>query len=68
MKLDELKRAYPAGTRLVLDFMDDQQAPPIGTEGTVRDVDDAGHILVRWDNGSGLNLIPGVDSFHRKDM
>ncbi|MBP3747415.1 MAG: DUF4314 domain-containing protein [Ruminococcus sp.] len=23
-----------------------------------------GHIMVRWDNGQGLSLVPGVDSFH----
>lgn len=68
MKPNELRVAYPAGTRLVLDAMEDLQAPPIGMMGTVLGVDDAGHILVRWDNGSGLNLIPGVDSFHRMDM
>ncbi len=29
----------------------------------MRGVDDAGHILRRWDTGSSLNLIPGVDQF-----
>lgn len=29
----------------------------------MRGVDDAGHILCRWDTGSSLNLIPGVDQF-----
>jgi hypothetical protein len=43
--------------------MDDPQAPPIGTEGTVRGVDDMGHIMVSWDTGSGLNLIYGIDRF-----
>lgn len=41
--------------------MDDIQAPPIGTEGTVVHVDDTGSICVRWDTGSGLNVIYGVD-------
>lgn len=41
--------------------MDDFQAPPIGTCGTVRWVDDVGNLLVRWDNGSGLNAVLGVD-------
>lgn len=65
MTSSELRDIYPAGTRLVLDAMDDPQAPPTGTAGTVQGVDDAGQILMRWDTGSGLNLIPGVDSFHR---
>ena len=68
MSPNELRVAYPVGTRVVLDAMDDPQAPPVGTVGTVRGVDDAGQILVGWDNGSGLNLIPGVDFFHRVDM
>lgn len=41
--------------------MDDPQAPPVGTKGTVYGVDDIGSILVDWDNGSGLNLAFGVD-------
>ena len=31
--------------------MDDPQAPPVGTKGTVRGVDDIGSIMVAWDNG-----------------
>ena len=41
--------------------MNDTQAPPIGTEGTVRGVDDIGSVMVAWDNGCGLNVVPGVD-------
>jgi len=67
MTPNELRATYPVGTRLVLDAMDDIQAPPRGTVGTVQGVDDSGQLLVRWDTGSGLNLIPGVDSFHRMD-
>ena len=43
--------------------MDDFQAPPLGTKGTVIGVDDIGSILVHWDNGSSLNLIYGEDKF-----
>jgi len=57
-----LRESYPAGTRVELVRMDDIQAPPIGTKGTVYGVDDAGSILVKWDNGSGLNVAYGVDS------
>ena len=41
--------------------MDDAQAPPVGTKGTVTGVDDTGSLLMDWDNGSGLNVIWKVD-------
>jgi hypothetical protein len=52
-------------TDLELLQMDDVQAPPIGTKGTVTGVDDTGSLLVNWDNGSGLNVIYGVDRVKR---
>lgn len=63
IKLTELKNAYPKGTRIVLVKMDDIQAPPVGTKGTVVGVDDIGSILVHWDNGSSLNLLYCEDLF-----
>ena len=60
-ELDSLRAQYPAGTRVELLQMDDMQAPPIGTKGTVTGIDDTGSLLVNWDNGSGLNVIYGVD-------
>ena len=59
--LRALRERYPAGTRVELIQMDDAQAPPVGTKGTVRGVDDMGSIMVAWDNGSGLNVVYGVD-------
>lgn len=56
-----LRCQYPTGTRVELVQMDDVQAPPIGTLGTVIGVDDTGSIMVHWDNGSGLHIIYGVD-------
>ncbi len=62
----KLREQYPAGSRVVLDKMDDPQAPPIGTEGTVIGVDDTGSVMVNWDNGSGLNVVCGEDRCHIK--
>ena len=59
--VERIRKEYPAGTRVELMKMDDPQAPPIGTLGTVRGVDDTASIMVRWDNGSGLHVIYGVD-------
>lgn len=61
----KLRKEFPVGCRIVLDEMDDRQAPPIGTQGTCNGVDDAGNILVNWDTGSHLNVAYGADSCHR---
>ena len=59
--VEKLKKEYPKGTRVQLVAMDDFQAPPIGTKGTVIGIDDIGSIMVAWDNGSSLNVIYNVD-------
>jgi hypothetical protein len=60
-ELKALRERYPAGTRVELIRMDDVQAPPVGTLGTVIGIDDTGSLLMHWDNGSGLNVIYGED-------
>ena len=59
--VERIRREYPAGTRIALIAMDDVQAPPVGTHGTVLAVDDVASLQVRWDNGSTLNVIFHVD-------
>ena len=59
--LQALRERYPKGTRVELVQMDDAQAPPVGTKGTVRGVDDMGSIMVAWDNGCGLSVVYGAD-------
>ena len=59
--LKRLRERYPAGTRVELLSMDDEFAPPPGTLGTVLEVDDIGSLIMHWDNGSGLNVVYGVD-------
>ena len=59
--LQALRERYPKGTRVELVRMDDAQAPPVGTKGTVRGVDDMGSIMVAWDNGCGLSVAYGAD-------
>ena len=60
-RLNYLRNRFTPGTRVRLLKMDDIQAPPIGTEGTVIGVDDIGSTMVRWDNGSGLSVVYGED-------
>ena len=59
--LQALRERFPKGTRVELVKMDDPQAPPIGTKGTVLGVDDIGSIMVAWDNGCGLSVAYGED-------
>lgn len=59
--VERLRRRYPAGTRVKLVRMEDEQAPPIGTCGTVLGVDDLGSIMVSWDNGGSLSVVYGED-------
>ena len=46
--VEMLRSRYPAGTRVELVQMDDAQAPPAGTLGTVWGVDDTGSITVSY--------------------
>ena len=59
--VEMLRRQYPVGTRVELVRMDDPQAPPIGTKGTVLGVDDIGSIMIAWDSGGSLNVVYGED-------
>ena len=59
--LASLRERFPQGARVELLRMDDPQAPPIGTKGIVRGVDDSGSIMVAWDSGGSLHVLYGVD-------
>ena len=59
--LEDLRERYPEGTRVELVRMEDPQAPPVGTKGTVTAVDDIGTIHVKWDTGSTLGIAYGED-------
>lgn len=61
--VEQVRLEYPVGCRVELVQMDDPQAPPTGTFGTVLGVDDT--VMVRWDNGSGLNVVYGEDVCRR---
>ena len=62
-KVEMIKKKYPVGTRIKLNYMQDDYAVPSGMTGTVDYVDDEGQIGMSWDNGRTLSLIYGVDSF-----
>lgn len=63
--INKLEEKYPIGTRVKLIETEDDQAPQIGTLGTVYGVYDIGSILVEWDNGSTLNVILRVEKIEK---
>ena len=63
--VEMIRREYPKGCRVVLDQMDDPQAPPVGSQGTVTGVDDIGSIMCAWDKGGSLSVAYGADRCHK---
>ena len=63
--IERLREDFPVDCRVELLRMDDVQAPPIGTLGTVIGVDAIGTIHVNWDTGSGLGVAYGEDACRR---
>ena len=64
-ELKKMREEFPSGCRIVLDEMDDVQAPKTGSQGTCRGVDDAGNVMVSWDTGGSLSVAYGADTCHR---
>lgn len=63
---ERMKQEYPAGTRILLLHMGDDPRPvEDNMRGTVTAVDDIGTVHCKFDNGRGLGLIPGEDSFRK---
>ena len=64
--VEQLRREYPIGCRIVLDEMHDPFTKiPVGAQATCQGVDDAGNILCAWDCGSGLSIAFGADRCHK---
>lgn len=64
-ELRVLRKQFPTGYKVKLVEMDDPFAPPIGTTGVIRYVDDIGTIHVKWENSSGLGVVYGKDIIKR---
>ena len=63
-KVEMVKKQYPVGTRIRLNSLcNDERDMPAGLCGTVIGVDDQPALLMKWDNGRSLSLMPFEDSF-----
>lgn len=66
-RLSDLRDRY-VGKRIKLISMRNDPLPvPAGSVGTCIGVDDIGSLLMNWDNGRRLSLIPCVDKFEIVD-
>lgn len=59
--LENLRKRYYRGVRLEVFKMDNPEAPPVGTFGTVKTVDNMGNVIVDWDDGNTLSVVPEKD-------
>lgn len=69
-EIEKIKKDYPKNTVVILneDMYSDgvpEQDMYKGLTGKVSFIDDAGQIHVKWQNGRGLVLIPGIDNFQK---
>ena len=62
-----VRQMYPKGCRVILEHMTDEQAPPVGTIGTVIAVDDVATVHITWATGSTLGAAYGEDRIRRID-
>ena len=62
-EVEAIKKKYPIGTRIELDFMDEKDMPS-GLQGEIKFIDDQGQLHMKWQNGRSLALVPNHDLFH----
>jgi hypothetical protein len=62
-----MEKTQLIGKRILINYMDDPYPVPQGTEGTISGIDGIGQIQVKWDNGSTLSVIEGIDNFEILD-
>lgn len=62
-EINNIKKKITEGTRIELLKMYDLNALQCGAKGTVKGIDDAGNIMMKWDNGSTIPLVIGTDDF-----
>ena len=63
---ERLKEQYPPGTRVELEWLcNDEPGMPEGLRGTVAAIDDWPSLLMTWDNGRSLSLMPYEDRFRK---
>jgi hypothetical protein len=63
VEIDNLKRKYLKGMRVRLICMKYEEPVVSGTFGTIYGIDNLGQIIMEWECGSELALVPDLDEF-----
>ena len=63
----EEQKKVLVGKRIEIENMVDPDPLPCGATGTITGIDGYGHILVNWDCGRYLSVIPDEDRFRILD-
>lgn len=58
-------KGFKPGDRIELLYMEDSQAVPEGTKGTIKYIDDIGQLHMSWDNGRSLAVNLDVDEIRK---
>ena len=58
-------KGFKPGDRIELIYMEDSQAVPEGTKGTIKYIDDIGQLHMSWDNGRSLAVNLDVDEIRK---
>ncbi len=62
-EIKKLKDKYQKGTNVKLIWMEFEEPLRYGTIGKIMGIDSLGQIIVEWECGSELSLIPELDEF-----
>lgn len=64
--LKRIREEYPVECTVeIIEMCDPYRDMPTGLRGTVTHVDDTGTVFVKWENGSSLGAVHGIDRIFR---
>lgn len=65
-ELKRIREEYPVGCTVeLIEMCDPYRDMPAGLRGMVTHVDDTGTVFAKWENGSSLGAVYGIDRIRR---
>ena len=64
--LKRIREEYPVGCTVeIIEMCDPYRDMPAGLRGMVTHIDDTGTVFVKWENGSSIGALHGIDRVRR---